>query len=225
LGFLDGKVALVTGGGSGIGRAVVELYVQQGAKVGILEISPEKVKDLRNALPADSVVVTEGDATSMADNERAVADVVDAFGPLTTLVCVVGVFDYFTEIPQLPKDKISEAFDQLFGVNVKSNLLSVKAALDELIENEGDIILQRCVLRRWRRPAVRVVEVRRTRPRDRARVRAGAEGARQRRGTRRHHHRAARHPCSGQRGPTAQGRAGHRGFDRGHQSVGHRRPA
>ncbi|MDJ0420207.1 3-(cis-5,6-dihydroxycyclohexa-1,3-dien-1-yl)propanoate dehydrogenase [Rhodococcus opacus] len=141
MGFLDGKVALVTGGGSGIGRAVVELYVQQGAKVGILEISPEKVKDLRNALPADSVVVTEGDATSMADNERAVADVVDAFGPLTTLVCVVGVFDYFTEIPQLPKNKISEAFDQLFGVNVKSNLLSVKAALDELIENEGDIIL------------------------------------------------------------------------------------
>lgn len=141
MGFLDGKVALVIGGGSGIGRGVVERYVQEGAKVGILEISPEKARDLRDALPSHSVVVTEGDATSMADNERAVADVVNAFGSLTTLVCVVGVFDYFTEIPQLPKEKISEAFDQLFGVNVKSNLLAVKAALDQLIENRGDVIL------------------------------------------------------------------------------------
>nr|BAA76340.1 dihydrodiol dehydrogenase [Rhodococcus sp. CIR2] len=225
MGFLDGKVALVTGGGSGIGRAVVELYVQEGAKVGVLEISPEKVKDLRNALPADSVVVTEGDATSMADNERAVADVVDAFGPLTTLVCVVGVFDYFTEIPQLPKDRISEAFDQLFGVNVKSNLLSVKAALDQLIENEGDIILTLSNAAFYpggggplyvsSKFAVRgLVANSRT---------SWRRSTRQRRCTRRHYHRTARHPGPGQRGPKPQGRARHRGSNRGHQSAGRRR--
>lgn len=141
MGFLDGKVALITGGGSGIGRGTVDLFVQEGAKVGVLEISPEKVKTLRSDFSGDSVVVTEGDATSLTDNERAVADVVDAFGSLTTLICVVGVFDYFTELPQLPKDKISDAFDELFSVNVKSNMLSVKAALDQLIENQGDVIL------------------------------------------------------------------------------------
>lgn len=141
MGFLDGRVALVIGGGSGIGRAVVDRYVQEGAKVGVLEISGDKARELRASYPDDSVIVTEGDATSLADNERAVTAVVSKFGALTTLVCVVGVFDYFAEIPQLPKEKISEAFDQIFSVNVKSILLAVKASLSQLIENRGDIVL------------------------------------------------------------------------------------
>lgn len=142
--FLDGKVALVTGGGSGIGRAVVDRFVQEGAKVGVLEISPQKVKKLEVEYAADSVVVTQGDATSEADNVRAVADTVSAFDRLTTLVCVVGAFDFFTELPALPKlptGELTAAFDQLFGINVKSTLLSVKAASEQLIQQCGDIVL------------------------------------------------------------------------------------
>lgn len=141
MGILDGQVALVTGGGSGIGFGVVEQFVDEGARVGVLEVSPEKVALLQNKFSRDSVVVIEGDATSLADNEQAVAQVVDAFGTLTTLVCVVGVFDYFIELPELSKDNISAAFDQVFSVNVKSNILAVKAALQHLIDSEGSVIL------------------------------------------------------------------------------------
>jgi 2,3-dihydroxy-2,3-dihydrophenylpropionate dehydrogenase len=141
MGSLDGTVALVTGGGSGIGRAVVERFVHDGAKVGVLELSPAKAEDLREAFSPEAVVVTEGDATSLADNERVVDDTMKAFGALDSLVCVVGVFDYFIELPDLPKDKISEAFDQIFAANVKSSLLGVRASLPHLLDSEGNVIL------------------------------------------------------------------------------------
>ncbi len=86
---LNDKVALVTGGGSGIGRAVVEALVGEGARVGVLELSPEKVEELE-AL-GDGVKAVRGDATSLEDNEKAFSETVDAFGRLDALVCCVGL--------------------------------------------------------------------------------------------------------------------------------------
>ncbi|MDZ7914870.1 MAG: 3-(cis-5,6-dihydroxycyclohexa-1,3-dien-1-yl)propanoate dehydrogenase [Rhodococcus sp. (in: high G+C Gram-positive bacteria)] len=139
--FLHGKTVLVTGGGSGIGRAVVDLFLAEGAKVGVLEISPSRVEELRNAYPTTSLVVTEGDAASFDDNRRAVDAVVEAFGRLTTLVCVAGVYDYNAALPDIDESALGDAFDQIFSVNVKSMLFAIRAASDQLIANHGDIVL------------------------------------------------------------------------------------
>jgi len=66
--WLDGMRALVVGGGSGIGRGVVEAFVEEGAHVGVLELDSAKCADLQ--AHAECVVV-QGDATELADNERA----------------------------------------------------------------------------------------------------------------------------------------------------------
>jgi 2,3-dihydroxy-2,3-dihydrophenylpropionate dehydrogenase len=126
----------VTGGGSGIGRGVVEAFVAEGARVAVLEISAEKAADLRASL-GDGVLVVEGDATTSAANERAVAAAIDAFDGLDGLVVCQGVWDYFTSIVDLPADKL----DELFAVNVKSVLLGVKAAVPALLDSEGSIVL------------------------------------------------------------------------------------
>lgn len=138
MGWLENKVALVTGGGSGIGRGVVEAFRHEGARVGVLERSADKVRDLQRLGP--EVLPILGDATSLEDNERAVSETIRAFGRLDILVCCVGVFDYFTSLRDLPKEKLGESFDELFAVNVKSYLLSAKAALPELLKSEGNII-------------------------------------------------------------------------------------
>jgi 2,3-dihydroxy-2,3-dihydrophenylpropionate dehydrogenase len=139
MGWLDDVVVLATGGGSGIGRAAVEAFVAEGAKVGVLELMPDKAERLRTEL-GESVVVVEGDAASIEANELAVAATVNAFGRIDVLATFVGVFDFFQFLRDMPKDKVSDAFDEIFTKNVKSNLLSVKAALGELEKSEGNII-------------------------------------------------------------------------------------
>jgi 2,3-dihydroxy-2,3-dihydrophenylpropionate dehydrogenase/cis-2,3-dihydrobiphenyl-2,3-diol dehydrogenase len=139
MGWLDGTVALVTGGGSGLGRAIVERFVTEGARVGVLEINEVKAVDLRRDL-GPLVAVTVGDATSLADNRRAVADSVNLFGRLDVFVGNAGLWDFSTSLDGLPAEAIDEAFDEVFHLNVKAYLLGAKASVDELRKTNGSMI-------------------------------------------------------------------------------------
>uniref|UniRef100_UPI00262F5C3A SDR family NAD(P)-dependent oxidoreductase n=1 Tax=Mycobacterium sp. TaxID=1785 RepID=UPI00262F5C3A len=108
--WLDGKRALVVGAGSGIGRAVVDAFRDEGAKVAVLERDPGKCTALRAQLP--DVPVVEGDATAYEANERAVTAAVDAFGGLDTLVNCVGIFDFYNGIGDISPDDLPSAFDE-----------------------------------------------------------------------------------------------------------------
>lgn len=138
-GWLDGKRALVVGAGSGIGRAVVDAYLAEGARVAVLERHQGKCEALREALP--EVPVTTGDATRREANDRAVAAAVEAFGGLDTVVCCVGVFDFYTGLDALDADSIDAAFDEMFTVNVKSVLHTMKAAVAALRATGGSVVV------------------------------------------------------------------------------------
>jgi NAD(P)-dependent dehydrogenase (short-subunit alcohol dehydrogenase family) len=139
VGWLDGQVAVVTGGGSGIGRAVVDRFVAEGAQVGVLELSEAKAASL-SSVHGDRVVVTVGDATLFDDNRRAVADTTERFGRLDTFVGNAGMWDFGLPIDQLAGDVIGSAFDELFNLNVKGYLLGARAALEALRATKGSII-------------------------------------------------------------------------------------
>ena len=138
-GWLDGKRALVIGAGSGIGRAVLDAFRAEDAKVAVLERDHGKCARLRQELP--DVPVVEGDAVTRDANDRAVAAAVDAFGGLDTLVNCVGIFDFYRGIGDIDAGDLSTAFDEMFRTNVLSHLQSVKAALPWLRATTGSSVV------------------------------------------------------------------------------------
>jgi NAD(P)-dependent dehydrogenase (short-subunit alcohol dehydrogenase family) len=137
--WLHGKRALILGGGSGIGRAVVDAFHAEDTRVTVLERDPHKCELLREQLPELRVV--EGDAVTADANQRAVTVAVDAFGGLDILVNCVGVFDFYKGITDIDADDLPAAFDEMFRTNVLSHLQSVKAAVPALRSGTGPSIV------------------------------------------------------------------------------------
>lgn len=140
MGWLDGYTALVTGGASGIGRAVVRRFIREGCLgVGVMVRSHEQADDLVAEF-GDKVVASLGDVRSAADNRRAVQLMLERYGRLDTLVANAGVWDYFTRLEKLGFDELERGFDEVFGVNVKGYLLAARAAAEALRASKGSMI-------------------------------------------------------------------------------------
>lgn len=136
---LQGEVALLTGGAAGLGRAIVERFIQEGAKIAVLDKSAERLAELE-AQYGEAFVGINGDVRSLADNKAAASACVDRFGKIDCLIPNAGIWDYGTSLVDLPDDCIDDAFDEMFQVNVKGYILAAKACLPELVKSNGTII-------------------------------------------------------------------------------------
>ena len=139
MGRLDGQVVLITGGGAGLGRAIVDRFVAEGARVAVLDKSAARILEVTAAHPG-VVVGTVGDVRSLADNEAAVAQCLVAFGGLDCAIGNAGIWDYSMRLVDLPGDSIDAAFDEVFQINVKGYLLLAKAALRALALSRGSLL-------------------------------------------------------------------------------------
>ncbi|MGA8550393.1 MAG: 3-(cis-5,6-dihydroxycyclohexa-1,3-dien-1-yl)propanoate dehydrogenase [Stellaceae bacterium] len=139
MGWLDGQVALVTGGGSGIGRAVVARFVEEGARVAVIDRLAGRGEALKAEF-GDKVAAIAGDVARLDDNKRAVAETVAVFGRLDIFVGNAGVLDGFVPLAEIAEDSLAAACDELFAINVKGCILGAKATLPELTKTQGCMI-------------------------------------------------------------------------------------
>ncbi|MBY4864937.1 3-(cis-5,6-dihydroxycyclohexa-1,3-dien-1-yl)propanoate dehydrogenase [Burkholderia anthina] len=137
--WLDGEVALITGGGSGLGLALVERFLAEGARVGVLERLADKVDALHARFGAD-IEIVHGDVRVYDDNRRAVDATVARFGKLDTFIGNAALWDHGASLLGLSPERLDSGFDELFAVNVKGYLLGAKAAAGALVASHGSMI-------------------------------------------------------------------------------------
>jgi 2,3-dihydroxy-2,3-dihydrophenylpropionate dehydrogenase len=142
-GWLEGTVALITGGGTGIGRAVALRFLEEGASVAIVGRDASRLDEVVTAAGSfgERVLPIVADVTSTTDMHAAVDATVERFGQLDTLVPNAGIWDYQRSITRLSGEELSAAFDELFAVNVKGYVLAVEAAWRALVVSRGSVVM------------------------------------------------------------------------------------
>lgn len=137
-GALDGRVALITGAASGIGRAVAGTLAGAGATVALMDIDDGQGTAAAQALLRDgrTALYVCGDVTQAADCRRAVDAVVSAFSRLDVLVNNAGIIRR-ADVVDLPE----EDWDRVMAVNVKSVFLMSKFAVPVMIRGGGGAIV------------------------------------------------------------------------------------
>ena len=131
---LNGKVAIVTGGGSGLGAATVELLLQEGANVAISYIVDEekvlaRVKELNEKYAGD-VIAVYNDVSNQESDEELIAKVLDKFGKIDILINSAGIWP-----TAYVKEMKLEAFRKTLDINLLGPFILSKILINQWIDN------------------------------------------------------------------------------------------
>ncbi len=146
---LEGKVAVVTGGNSGIGLATAKQFRDEGAQVAISGRNQKTLDEAAKALGKDALVV-QADVAKLDDAERLFSAIEKRFGKIDVLFVNAGVAKF------VPIDQVSEEhYDEIFDINAKGAYFTIRRALPHL--NDGaSIVLNTSVVSHKGFPAASV---------------------------------------------------------------------
>lgn len=135
---LKNKVAIITGGASGIGKAIAEVFAAQGARVCILDLNENAVSELAQALSRQKLLAKGYvcNVTLQSDVQSVFEFIRKEFGRIDILVNSAGI----AHIGKL-ENTTEEDFDKIFQVNVKGVYNSMKAAINTMTTQKSGVIL------------------------------------------------------------------------------------
>ncbi|WP_295807704.1 SDR family NAD(P)-dependent oxidoreductase [uncultured Nitratireductor sp.] len=133
---LDEKNCIITGGAGSLGVATARLFLNEGARVVLVDRDRDELHRAMRALSSDKVVSVTADVSSPADTQRYVATAVERFGPVDVLFSNAGNFGTVAPIADYPED----VFDAVQRVHVKGAFLAAKHAVPNM-RNGGSIVI------------------------------------------------------------------------------------
>jgi 3-oxoacyl-[acyl-carrier protein] reductase len=133
---LEGKTALVTGAGSGIGKSIAETYAREGARVTIADINLDAAQETARGI-GNSAIAVRCDVTRKAEIAAAVKETIAAFGALDILVNNAGATHVNKPMMEISEDE----YDRVFAVNVKGMFQFCQAVVPHFRERGGGVIV------------------------------------------------------------------------------------
>lgn len=139
---LENKVAIVTGGASGIGKAIVELFVKEGAKVVVADLNEKLGDQLIDSLGDSNIIFVKADASSAEDNKKIVDVAIENFGALHIAVNNAGIGGD----PATVGDLSIEGWKKVIDINLNGVFYGMHYQLPEMEKVGGSIINMASIL-------------------------------------------------------------------------------
>ncbi|MFC3127635.1 glucose 1-dehydrogenase [Pseudoroseomonas globiformis] len=133
---LEGKIAIVTGGGSGFGEGIVRSFIAEGARVVVADRDEAAARRVANSAGAAARAVT-ADVATLAGTRSMVAEAIEGFGGLDILVNNAGIAHQPQPLEGLEEDR----FDAIFAVNAKSIYLAAREVVPVFKAKRSGVIL------------------------------------------------------------------------------------
>lgn len=137
MGKLDGRVAVITGGSGGIGRAAAKLFVNEGAKVLLVDLEERALRGAIESIGENHASSVCADVTSDDDAQRYVKTAVERYGRIDVYLANAGIEGSVKPIPDYP----IEVFDRVIAVNVRGVWLGMKHVIPVMAKGGGGSIV------------------------------------------------------------------------------------
>jgi len=136
---LDGKVSIITGAGSGIGKAIAILYASHGSKVVVSDVDEQRIKETVEEIKelGGSTIGVKCDICKQSDIDQLFEETETSFGSVDILVNNAGIMDNFVPC----EDILDEVWEKVFAVNTTAPMRTMRKAIPIFLEKKKGVIV------------------------------------------------------------------------------------